>query len=111
MAPKHGNTNTILAFTLGALAGAGIALLLAPQSGKKTRRDMHHLGKKALIKTQSLREDLGNSIENFADEVWEKVQEDLDRGREWTEKSIADLQRAFDSGKEYIRNEIEKIRG
>jgi gas vesicle protein len=111
MAPKNGNTNTLLALVVGALAGASIALLLAPQSGEKTRRDIRRLGKKALDKTQSIREDLSNSIEDFADGVWEKVQEVLDRGREWTQKSVSDLERALEAGKKLIHNEIDKIRG
>jgi gas vesicle protein len=111
MAPKNENTNTLLALVVGALAGASIALLLAPQSGEKTRRDIRRLGGKALDKTQSIRKDLSNSIEDFTDGIWEKVQDDLDRGREWTEKSIADLGRALEAGKKFINTEIDKIRG
>lgn len=111
MAPKNENTNTLLALVVGALAGASIALLLAPQSGEKTRRDIRRLGGKALDKTQSIRKDLSNSIEDFTDGIWEKVQDDLDRGREWTEKSIADLGRALEAGKKFINTEIDKIKG
>ena len=111
MAPKNGNKNTLLALAVGAIAGAGIALLFAPQSGKETRRDVRRLGKKALDKTQSIRADLCSSIDNMADEVWEKVQEDFDQGRKWTEKSYAELQRVLNSGRDYIRDGIDKIRG
>ncbi|MBN2319009.1 MAG: YtxH domain-containing protein [Acidobacteria bacterium] len=111
MASKNGNKNTLLALAVGAIAGAGIALLLAPQSGEKTRRDVRRLGKKALDKTQSLQAELCSSIDNMADEVWEKVREDLDQGRKWTEKSFAELQRVLNSGRDYIRDGIDKIRG
>ena len=111
MASKNENKNTLLALAIGAFAGAGIALLFAPQSGRETRRDVRRLGRKALDKTQSLREELCGSIENMAQEVWEKVQEDLDQGRKWTEKSFAELQRVLNSGRDYIRDGIDKIRG
>ena len=111
MASKNGNKNTLLALAIGAFAGAGIALLFAPQSGRKTRRDVRRLGRKALDKTQSLGEEMCVSIENMAQEVWEKVQEDLDQGRKWTEKSFAELQRVLNSGRDYIRDGIDKIRG
>ena len=35
---KNTAANVIVAFTLGGLAGAGLALLFAPQSGQRTRR-------------------------------------------------------------------------
>jgi gas vesicle protein len=111
MASKNENKNTLLALAIGAFAGAGIALLFAPQSGKETRRDVRRLGRKALDKTQSLREELCGSIENMAQEVWDKVQEDLDQGRKWTGKSFEELQRVLNSGRDYIRDGIDKIRG
>ena len=111
MAPKNENKNILLALTIGAITGAGIALLFAPQSGKQTRRDVRRVGKKALDKTQSLRAELVSSIDNMADEIWEKVREDLDQGRKWTEKSFAELQRILNSGRDYIRDGIDKIRG
>jgi gas vesicle protein len=111
MASKNEKTNTLFALAVGALFGAGVALLFAPQSGKKTRRDVRHLGEKALDKTQSIRNEVCSSIDNFAEDVWAKVQDDFDRGRKWTEKSISDIQSALDAGKRYIHDEIGKIRG
>jgi len=35
---SSGTTNTLIGFALGAVVGAGLALLLAPDSGKKTRQ-------------------------------------------------------------------------
>ncbi len=110
MAPKNGNKNIVLALAIGAFAGAGIALLFAPQSGEETRRDVRRLGRKALDKSQALREELCSSIDHMADEIWEKVQQDLDQGRKWTEQSFAELQRILNSGRDYIRDGIEKIR-
>ena len=34
------NKNNAAALIVGALLGGGVALLLAPQSGRKTRRDL-----------------------------------------------------------------------
>jgi len=111
MASNRGNKNTILALAIGAIAGAGIALLFAPQSGKETRRDVRRAGKKALDKTQALKAELCGSIDHMAEEVWGKVLEDLEQGRKWTEKSIAELQRVLNSGRDYIRDGIDRIRG
>ena len=110
MAAKKGNTDTLLALAVGAFVGAGIALLFAPQSGKQTRRDVRRLGEKALDKTQTLRTEICNSIDNMADEVWNKVQEDFDQGRKWTQKTFTDLQKILNTGKDYIQDGIDKIR-
>ena len=110
MAAKNGNKDTLLALAVGAFIGAGVALLFAPQSGKKTRRDVRRLGEKALDKTQALQTEICNSIDDMADEVWNKVQEDFDKGRKWTQKTFTDLQRVLDTGKEYIQDGIDKIR-
>jgi gas vesicle protein len=111
MASKNEKTNTIFALAVGAIFGAGVALLFAPQSGKKTRRDVRRFGERALDKTQELRNEACTSIDNFAEEVWGKVQDDFDRGRKWTEQSISDIQKALDTGKRFIHDEIDKIRG
>ena len=73
--------------------------------------DIGRLGGKALDKTQAVRKELCDSIDTMADEVWDKVQGEFDRGREWTEQSIQDLERALEAGKKFIHGEIDKIRG
>jgi len=110
MASKNEKTNTLLALAVGTLFGAGVALLFAPQSGKKTRRDIRRFGENTYEKTQAIRKELCNSIDDFADDVWDRVQEDFDRGRKWTENSIGELQKTLDAGKKFIHSEIGKIR-
>jgi gas vesicle protein len=111
VAYKTEKTDMLLALAVGALAGAGIALLFAPQSGERTRRDIRRLGRKVLDKSQKLRVELCDSIDHMADEVWEKVQKDFNHGRKWTEKSVNDMQEVLDSGRDFIRDGIDKIRG
>lgn len=58
----------LTAFTIGALAGAGIALLYAPHSGRETR---HLLAQKA----QDLKEKAGDIIEEAKGKITEKKAE------------------------------------
>jgi gas vesicle protein len=111
MAPKERKENSVFAFAVGVFLGAGIALLLAPQSGERVRRDIRRMGKKALNKTQALQLELSRSIDNMADDVREKLQAEMNRGREWTENTLAEVRKVLDAGKEYIRGEIDKIKG
>ena len=77
----------VLLFVGGSLIGAGLALLLAPQSGRRTRRDIVHLGKMAKKKSEQIQLEMRHAIDSLADEISEKMQEGMDRGREWTEKT------------------------
>ncbi len=53
---------TIFSFLVGGAVGAGLALLLAPQSGKKTRRQIRELA-----------EDLSEQASGYAGKVKKKV--------------------------------------
>ena len=45
---------------VGSMIGAGAALLFAPQSGAKTRRDLLHFGKVARNRSERILLDLGH---------------------------------------------------
>ena len=50
-------TDSLLAFLLGAAVGAGVALLLAPQSGEETRKEIANRTRKlATISARRCRE-------------------------------------------------------
>ena len=93
MAETHEKGNAATAFVVGALLGAGVALLFAPQSGRRTRRDIRVAGEKAKNKAEAALIDLRRSFENLVDDVSERLEEEVDRGKEWTESKIADVQR------------------
>lgn len=63
--------NFLTGLICGAAIGAGVALLMAPESGKRTR-------KKLTRAAEDLRENANDRWEDIADEVREKVDEALD---------------------------------
>jgi gas vesicle protein len=101
--------NAATVFIGGALLGAVVALLFAPQSGRKTRRYIHQLGEGAGNKAEAVQLELRHSIDNIIEEVTEKLQEGLDRGVDWTDSKIADFQRTLESARKSIAEGIEKI--
>jgi gas vesicle protein len=103
------NKNSAAVFAAGAFLGAGVALLLAPQSGCKTRRDISHFAKKTLNKAEAAQIELRHSIDNIVGDVAGRIQEGLNRGVDWTDSKIAELQGAMDAGKKVILGEIDKI--
>ena len=77
---RDGNCKMVTSFTAGSLLGAGIALLVAPQPGRKTRQEIRHFGHMAINKSRKSRLRLWRSMNHLATNVSEK----LDRGRQWT---------------------------
>lgn len=59
----------VLLFLAGAVVGGGIALLLVPQSGERTRRQLKRMAEDAKEKT----EDCYDEIKDRAAEMIEKV--------------------------------------
>ena len=98
-----------IAFVAGTLLGAGVALLFAPQSGRKTRRDIRQFAEKAGNKAEAAQLELRHSIENIIGDIEEKLQEGLARGMDWTDSKIVDLQGALEAARKSIAGEIEKI--
>jgi gas vesicle protein len=109
MADEVVNRNVAAALIGGALLGAGVALLFAPQSGRKTRRDIRHLADKVGNKAQSAQIELQHSINNIIEDVEEKLLEGLSGGMSWTDSKLADLQQVLDTARKSITGEIEKI--
>jgi len=109
MADEVVNRNTAAALLAGALLGAGVALLFAPQSGRKTRRDIRQFAEKAGNKAEAARLEFQHSIDNIIGDVEDKLQEGLACGMDWTNSKIVDLRRALDAARKSIGGEIEKI--
>jgi gas vesicle protein len=109
METRNEKLNGAMLFVAGSLLGAGLALLFAPQSGRRTRRDIVHLGKMAKKRSEQLGSEMSRAIENLVEDVAEKIEEGVDRGREWTEKTTQGVIQALNSGRDYIRKEVERV--
>ncbi len=101
--------NSAIMFLGGGILGAALALIYAPQSGRKTRRDIRLLGEKAKSKAESLRKELRESIDVLTVDVAERLEKELDRGRELSEKTIRDVRNAIESGRKLIGQELDKL--
>jgi gas vesicle protein len=109
MADRVVNRSTATALIAGTLLGAGIALLFAPQSGRKTRRKIRQFSETAGSKAQAARIELQHSLDSIIGDVEEKLQAGLSSGMDWTESKIADLRRALEATRKSIGEQIEKI--
>lgn len=95
-------------FILGALVGAGVGLLFAPQSGERTRRDIAKRARRLRDEAEDKIEELGEelesrgrrikgAVEDWADDVADEVREGkraiarrADTARDELERRLAD---------------------
>jgi gas vesicle protein len=93
MNSDNASTGTVLlAFLGGSLLGAGLALLYAPQSGRRTRQKLRDLGEEAGAYAEDLMERAGENL----DGAKRKGEEWLLKGQELVEEKKRQLSAAMD---------------
>jgi gas vesicle protein len=99
MSEERGNAPVILlAFLLGGVVGAGLALLFAPLSGRETRE-----------RIKDLVEEVKDKADGAVEEIRDKVKETLDLGKKALEEKKSMVSAAFEAGKEAMGKEREKL--
>lgn len=93
----------------GAVLGAGVALLLAPQSGKETRRDITKYARKARRKVEGVAGEVAETVSDFAEAVEEKAEELLDRGKDLAKESREAVLAALEEGQERIGRQRDRL--
>lgn len=93
----HSSSLCFLSFLTGALIGAGLGILLAPQSGKETRGKIKELSSEMKGKTTEAAED-----------VLEKLQKTLEEGKVLLKEKKNIIASAIEAGKEAYEKEKEK---
>ena len=94
----YGAGPTLLAFFLGGLVGAGVALLLAPKPGAETRQMIKEYAGEAKGKA-----------EGYLEKVKESATSVLEKGKEFIEEQKIILTSAVEAGKEAYEKEKEKL--
>jgi gas vesicle protein len=103
----------MLLFT-GALIGAGVALLLAPQSGKATRHDIARYSRRARRKASHVIDDFTGKVSEMVERVGETAEEVLDRKADFTSTARKELLAALEAGRDQLeaqRTRLSKLLG
>lgn len=87
-----------LAFVTGGLLGAVAALLLAPQSGLKSREQLRGYARRA-----------EEGVHELADKASEVVDQALDKGREFIKDRQAVLTDAVETGRAALSAELRRL--
>jgi gas vesicle protein len=97
-----------LTFIVAGMAGATLALLFAPQSGKKTRRAIQQAGEDLVDRAEALQEDLSERVAALVEDALTIAEHGLDKGKGITEKAQEDLLSTLHTSKDLIAHQIER---
>lgn len=104
-------------FVLGALVGAGVALLLAPQSGEETQEELKARAKKLRGAAEDRVRDAQRTLEERLDVAREGVRTRVDSvkgavesGREAAREARADLEQRLERSKAAYRAGVDAAR-
>ncbi|HEB74883.1 MAG TPA: YtxH domain-containing protein [Nitrospirae bacterium] len=100
----YGVGSMFFAFLLGGLVGAGVALILAPQSGPETRKRVRDLAEDVKEKTSGIKEKVSKGVEQGKDVVSATIA----KGKEFVDEQKSALGSAIEAGKEAFEQERER---
>jgi gas vesicle protein len=98
-------------FVLGLAVGAGIALLLAPQSGEATRRGLTRRARSVRDAAENAVADVGETVQDTFAAARQRVEEKIGEARDAIETKREQVQRAVDAGRaaaEQARADLER---
>jgi gas vesicle protein len=94
---------------VGAVLGAGAALLFAPQSGQKTRKDLARYARKTSRKVEGVAGEVVGSVAGMADAVEEKAEELLEKGKDLSRESREAVVAALNDGQERLGRQRDRL--
>jgi len=93
----------------GAMVGAAVALLCAPQSGARTRRDIRSLGENAVDRLDDLQETIRDQAAEWVTELSEVFRDGVARGTELGTESYEKILQGFDNAKQCVEDGRSRI--
>jgi gas vesicle protein len=91
-------------FLLGVALGAGVALLLAPQSGEETRREIARRARRAQDAAQDFVEDVSGTVADKFQEVRATVEERIEATLDAVDDKKRRVSNAFNAGRAAARD-------
>jgi gas vesicle protein len=94
------NGGGVAEFLIGALVGAGIALLFAPKSGLETRSDIKRSARKAQNKVRDVAEGVTDQVVDTFEGARARVEEQLETARSAISAKKDQVSRAMEAGRD-----------
>jgi gas vesicle protein len=94
----YSGASVALSFILGGTLGACLALLFAPESGRRTRERLRDLAA-----------DVRDKTIDISEELRDKAEDAMERGREVLEEKRSIVTAAVQAGKEAVQRERDRL--
>jgi gas vesicle protein len=98
-------------FLLGALIGAGVALLFAPRSGRETRADISRRARAAQDRVRDVAEGVTGQVVDSFEGARTRIEEQIETARSAIVAKKEQVSRAMEAGREaafQARNDLER---
>ncbi len=110
MSDKENNAMVgALMLLAGGLLGAGVALLFAPQSGKRTRKDIVRYAKKTRQQAEEMVDDFSDSIADMVEAVGEKASDLIHSGQDLAHGAKKELMSAIEEGQAKLEKQRARL--
>lgn len=111
MAHRNKGAATVGAMMLiaGGVIGAGMALLFAPQSGERTRRQIARRSRKARNQTEEMVKEAAESVTELVEDLGDKTSDLVERGSEVAESWRRHLLESIDRGQRNLEKQRQKL--
>jgi len=91
-------TAAALLILAGGVVGACVALLFAPQSGQRTRKDIVKYAKKTKNRASEAVDDLSDTVSDLVETLGDKTDDLLEKGKDVAGSARKDLIRLIEEG-------------
>ena len=110
MSKKEGcAAGDVCKLVVGGLLGAGIALLLAPQTGKKARKCLAGYAKTVGEKANEAANDFAETVSDFAETAGNRAGEIFEEGSDLTQETKKVLLAALEKGLQKLEEQRKKL--
>ena len=96
----------------GAIVGSAIALLYAPQSGARTKKNIKKLARKTVDRLDDLQGDIRDQVSNWVNDMAEVVKDAVDQGKKLGAEGYENVLQGFDNAKKCVedgRSRLEQL--
>lgn len=106
---NHSATVGSLMLLSGGIIGAGLALLYAPQSGKKTRKQIARYGRKARNEAEEAARDAADYVSEMVDTISDQTSELVDRGGDVASHWRKNLLSSIENGQKTLEKQAKNL--
>ncbi len=97
------------AFLAGGMIGATLALLYAPKSGRRTRKDIVRAARLAKNSTVDLIEDTIDDVSDFVSDLKDKAADVVDQGVNLSDKAKKEILATLEHGQKALEKQRNKF--